>query len=73
MVLQCILALLLCFVDQKLGFGLLAMFLFFHFRSEKEKEAARARNVAALPPGENNPYDDEGTAEMPTSRSTSSK
>jgi hypothetical protein len=79
MIMQCILALLLCFsklslisrtsgsrlisqrpitVDQRLGLGLLALFLFFHFRSEKEKENFRQRNIAALPPGTKNPYDE---------------
>jgi hypothetical protein len=45
-------------VDQRLGLGLLALFLFFHFRSEKEKEKFRQRNIAALPPGTKNPYDE---------------
>ena len=45
-------------VDQRLGLGLLALFLFFHFRSEKEKERFRQRNIAALPPGTKNPYDE---------------
>jgi hypothetical protein len=44
-------------VDQRLGLVLLAFFLFSHFRSEKEKERFRARNVAALPPGAKNPYE----------------
>ncbi|KAG7530550.1 hypothetical protein FFLO_04976 [Filobasidium floriforme] len=57
-IMQCILALLLCFIDQRLGLGLLALFLFFHFRSEKEKEKFRQRNIAALPPGTKNPYDE---------------
>lgn len=76
MIMQCILALLLCFsksasafarskeaydaccaVDQRLGLVLLAFFLFSHFRSEKEKERFRARNIAALPPGARNPYE----------------
>ena len=46
-------------VDQRLGLVLLAFFLFSHFRSEKEKERFRARNVAALPPGAKNPYEQE--------------
>lgn len=76
MIMQCILALLLCFswstflsqdfttlttrcvVDQRLGLMLLAFFLFSHFRSEKEKERFRARNIAALPPGARNPYEE---------------
>jgi hypothetical protein len=47
-----------CFiVDQRLGLVLLAFFLFSHFRSEREKERFRARNIAALPPGARNPYE----------------
>ncbi|KAI5455426.1 hypothetical protein NCC49_000236 [Naganishia albida] len=58
MIMQCILALLLCFIDQRLGLMLLAFFLFSHFRSEKEKERFRAHNIAALPPGARNPYEE---------------
>ncbi|KAJ9107383.1 hypothetical protein QFC21_000833 [Naganishia friedmannii] len=58
MIMQCILALLLCFIDQRLGLVLLAFFLFSYFRAEKEKERFRARNVAALPSGSRNPYEE---------------
>ncbi len=47
-------------VDQRLGLGLLALFLFFHFKREHAKERQRARNIAALPPGTKNPYEEEG-------------
>ncbi len=83
MIMQAILALLLCFsgwnvvaaarpkltsaattltVDQRLGFGLLAFFLYFYYRREQAKEQQRAKNVAALPPGTKNPYEEDPSA-----------